>query len=83
MKKRDIKRLVRAHLLSNPDGSTITEIATATDSHFAVVTRALEAMFDVYIDRWTQNPRAKAHPVFVAVQIPADCPPPDRRARRA
>lgn len=81
--KRDIKRLVRAHLLANPDGATVTEIAAATDSCFATITRALDAMSDVYIDRWIQNPRAKSHPVFVAVPIPADCPPPERKARRA
>lgn len=49
-------------------------IGTTTESARA----ALQLMPDVYIDRWTQHNEAGRYiPVYVKVQVPDDCPPPD------
>lgn len=70
---------IRAALLANPDGLTVTQTAKLISRHRNHVNVAMSAMCDVYIDRWTQ---AKAGmyehvPVYIAVVVPEDAPMPD------
>lgn len=77
---RDLHAIIRAALLAAPDGLTRTQLARAHDIALSSVIQATRSMPDVYIDRWLQPKGSRDEPVFVAVPIPEDCPPPERRA---
>jgi len=67
---------IRAHLLRNPDGLTVPDLADRTGLDENSIRRALPKMADCYIDRWTGPNRGQYAAVWVAVPIPDDCPPP-------
>lgn len=67
---------IRAHLLRNPDGLTVPDLADRTGMAEDGVRRALTQMADCYIDRWIGPNRGQYAAVWVAVPIPENCPPP-------
>lgn len=81
----DLQGIVRAFLLTQPDGATPTKIVlhtrglitSKTEWNYKSAIRVASAMDDVYIDHWTPHPRTKFAPVFVAVPIPENCPHPE------
>jgi hypothetical protein len=69
-----------------PDGLTVTELAKHTGIARGHVVTGTRAMSDIYIDRWVLAGRPKTVkgvsmpvylPVYVAVEIPQDCPAPE------
>lgn len=76
---------VRQVLRDCPDGMTAREIAVALyddPMQQTAVTRMLKVMPDCYIDRWTRKRGTGPYSaVWVAVEVPANCPPPSFRAR--
>lgn len=71
---------VRKILRDNPDGLTIKEIAEQMGRDIKHLHVTLRAMPDTYIDRWIQTkPQAQWSAIWCAVEVPADCPRPERR----
>ena len=66
-----IRKILRAH----PDGLTIAQIGRLIGVGYDTVRGALNAMPDVYIDRWEKSVRSFTA-VWVAVVPPANCPRP-------
>lgn len=66
---------VREILRANPEGMSAIEISNLSGMHVANVRTSLRAMPDVYVDRWRQAKRGYEK-VWVAVQVPEDCPHP-------
>ena len=75
------QKKVRALLRLNPNGMTPLEISSITGMHIANVRTALRAMPDVYVDRWRAGRRGQFEKVWVAVQVPEDCPHPRDRVK--
>jgi hypothetical protein len=76
---------LRALLRANPDGLTVKQICDITKKQDSVTRRALDGMADVYRDRWLdRGPHrgGRSIAVFVAVQVPEDCPRPDVKSKR-
>ncbi len=71
---------IREVLRAAPDGMTVPEINNALHlppSHrHTQVYSSIKRMPDVYIDRWTSFPVAA---VYVAVEVPPNCPKPEKR----
>lgn len=83
--RNDRKEIIRTFLRTQSDGATTREIARGTQHlmnngsrwYGAIVEQTLRGMDDVYLDRWElQNERRGYEPVWVAVEIPEDCPHP-------
>lgn len=71
---------IRAVLKSTPDGATVAQIGRRTGYKPCNVAKALKAMPDVYVDRWTPSKgSAKEYAaVYALADIPEDAPYPDR-----
>tara|TARA_R110000822_G_scaffold143914_1_gene282317 strand:- start:533 stop:775 length:243 start_codon:yes stop_codon:yes gene_type:complete len=67
---------IRALLRANDDGMTIAQINAALDISQNSVRQALEAMPDVYIDRYLEPVRGQYPAVWCAVVPPPNCPHP-------
>ena len=67
---------VREMLRKHPHGLSPLKIAELTGMHPANVRTALRAMPDVYVDRWAPAKRGQYEKIYVAVQVPEDCPHP-------
>ena len=72
---------VRKLLRTRPEGMTPKEIAEITGMHVANVRTSLRAMPDVYVDRWRAAKRGQFEKVWVAVEVPEDCPHPRDRVK--
>lgn len=76
---------IRALLRQHPEGLTVSAIQhTLLISKTDTVRKCLEAMPDVYIDRWvkTHNSRGQFLAIWCAVEPPPNCPyPTDRHDR--
>ena len=71
---------VRRILRENPDGLTIKQLAELMGREIKHLHITLRAMPDTYVDRWIQTkPQAQWSAVWCAVEVPEDCPRPDRR----
>lgn len=67
---------IRALLRANDDGMTVAQISAALDIKQDNVRQALEAMPDVYIDRYLEPVRGQYPAVWCAVVPPPNCPHP-------
>ena len=73
---------IREALRKIPDGLTVVTISAMTGLPSESVRRAMQSMPDVYIDRWEQTAKTKGYkavswrPVYIAVDVPDDCPRP-------
>jgi hypothetical protein len=67
---------IRALLRANDDGMTIAQISAALDISQGSVRQALEAMPDVYIDRYLDPVRGQYPAVWCACVPPPNCPHP-------
>jgi hypothetical protein len=67
---------IRALLRANDDGMTIAQISATLDISQNSVRQALEAMPDVYIDRYLDPVRGQYPAVWCAVVPPPNCPHP-------
>lgn len=73
---------IRELLTQHPDGLTSIQITRALGiSKDATTRRCLQAMPDVYVDRWTKerNSRGQFLAIWVRVDVPANCPYPTER----
>lgn len=68
--------ILREILRKYPDGLTAPELARILDKPPADVRRSVNSMPDVYIDRWTAPKRGQTAAVYVAVEVPENCPRP-------
>jgi len=75
------QKKIRTLLRSRPSGMTPLEIAEETGIHVANIRTSLRAMPDVYVDRWRIARRGQYEKVWVAVQVPEDCPHPRDRVK--
>lgn len=81
--KRNLRVEVRALLRANPDGLTIAAMMDKLGAANNALRYALGAMPDVYIDRWVKSSNFGRHAsVWVAVEVPEHCPPPDRQTKK-
>jgi hypothetical protein len=69
-------QLIRNTLLAHEDGLTKSQICNITNISHSSITKSLDAMPDVYIDRWVIYAKKAVTPVYVAVDVPEDCPKP-------
>ena len=69
-------QLIRDTLLANEDGLTKSQICNITNISPNSIKKSLEAMPDVYIDRWVIPAKKAVTPVYVAVDVPENCPKP-------
>jgi hypothetical protein len=68
--------LIRSILLKYEDGLNQTQISQFTDIEQRSIKKSLDAMPDVYIDRWERLSKRVLMPVYIAVPVPEDCPRP-------
>ena len=68
--------LIRETLLAHENGLTKSQICTITNINPNSIKKSLDAMPDVYIDRWEQPKKRVLTPVYIAVPVPEDCPQP-------
>ena len=68
--------LIRNILLKHEDGLTKTEICEYAELDPRSISKSLNAMPDVYIDRWERPKKRVLTPIYIAVPIPEDCPRP-------
>jgi len=69
-------QLIRDTLLEHEDGLTKSQICNITNISPNSIKKSLDAMPDVYIDRWIVPAKKAVTPVYVAVDVPEDCPKP-------
>ena len=69
-------QLIRNTLLAHEDGLTKSQICTISGIDARSIKKSLDAMPDVYIDRWVIPAKKAVTPVYVAVNVPEDCPKP-------
>lgn len=69
---------IRALLRANTDGMTAKEIADQLGAREDVVRSSLGAMPDTYIDRWDGPFRGQYVAVYCVVEVPEDCPHPEK-----
>ena len=69
-------QLIRDTLLAHEDGLTKKELCTIAGLDQRSIAKTLDAMVDVYIDRWVQPKKRLITPVYIAVKVPEDCPRP-------
>jgi hypothetical protein len=67
---------IRAALLKAEDGLTRKQLCEQTGIADYSIRAAVKAMPDVYIDRWLNKGNAAPRPVYMAVEVPEDCPRP-------
>ena len=72
------ERIVRETLRMNPDGLTASEIADKTNIDVENIRKALKQMPDCYIDRWLPSSQGNLGAVWIAVNVPEDCPMPSK-----
>jgi DNA-binding transcriptional regulator GbsR (MarR family) len=67
---------IRAALLKAEDGLTRKELCEQTGIADYSIRAAVKAMPDVYIDRWLNKGSGAPRPVYMAVEVPENCPRP-------
>lgn len=75
------QKKIRTLLRSHPNGLSPAEIAEHIGVHISNVRTALKGMPDVYVDRWRMAGRGQFEKIWVAVQVPEDCPHPKDRIK--
>jgi len=68
--------LIRSILLKYEDGLNKTEICKYANLDSRSISKSLDAMPDVYIDRWERPNKRVLTPIYIAVPVPEDCPRP-------
>ena len=68
--------LIRNILRQHEDGLTKTEICKYAELDPRSISKSLDAMPDVYIDRWERPKKRVLTPIYIAVLVPEDCPRP-------
>ena len=69
-------QLIRDTLLSYEDGLTKKELCAIAGLDQRSIAKSLDAMPDVYIDRWVVPKKRPVTAVYVAVKVPENCPRP-------
>ena len=76
--------MIRA-LLRFSDGLTTPQIRDSLgisgDRGLSVVTMALRAMPDAYIDRWERTDKGQCAAVWCVIEKPEDCPKPNDKLK--
>ena len=68
--------LIRDTLLAHEDGLTKSQICTISGIDARSIKKSLDAMPDVYIDRWVIPEKKAVTPIYIVVKVPEDCPKP-------
>ena len=70
---------VRAVLRQHPDGLTSTQLHSLIEAPEGRMRAVLQSMPDAYIDRWqTRGTQKYLSAVWCVVDVPENCPRPDR-----
>ena len=69
-------QLIRDTLLAHEDGLNKSQICNITNISPNSIKKSLDAMPDVYIDRWEKPKKQIITPIYIAVKVPEDCPKP-------
>lgn len=72
--------LIRAALRTRDDGATLSELERALNIAQSSLYRALNAMPDAYVDRWSPVGPGQFAAVWCVVPVPEHCPRPEVRA---
>jgi len=70
-------------LLQEHEGMTTRQLSVHVGSDLRDITKALKAMPDSYIDRWTGPYRGQWAAVWCVVEVPEDCPKPNEKNMEA
>jgi hypothetical protein len=70
--------LIRDTLLAHEDGLNKSQICNITNFSPNSIKKSLDAMPDVYIDRWEKQKKRIITPIYIAVKVPEDCPKPNK-----
>lgn len=65
--------------LKDSDGLTTRQLQFRLEIEQRTICKALKAMPDAYIDRWTGPHRGQWAAVWCVVEVPEDCPKPDEK----
>lgn len=72
---------IRALLKKYDDGLTAKEISAILDKKTDSVRNALQAMPDVYIDRWLEAKQGmREQAVWCVITVPENCPKPEKKS---
>ena len=69
---------IRKTLRDHADGLTASEIEDKTGINADTIRKALKNMPDCYIDRWTASSQGNLGAIWIAVNVPEDCPMPSK-----
>ena len=69
--------------LKGSDGLTTRQLQFRSEIEQRTICKALKAMPDAYIDRWTGPHRGQWAAVWCVVEVPEDCPKPDEKNMEA
>jgi hypothetical protein len=69
--------------LKDSDGLTTRQLQFRSEIEQRTICKALKAMPDAYIDRWTGPHRGQWAAVWCVVEVPEDCPKPDEKNMEA
>ena len=68
---------IRELLRQTPDGMTLVQLSDATGTRSDTLRNAIEAIQDIYIDRWEGPYRGQWAAVYCLHIAPPNCPRPD------
>ena len=70
---------IRKTLRDHADGLTVSEIEDKTGINADTIRKALKNMPDCYIDRWTASSQGNLGAIWIAVDVPENCPKPEQK----
>ena len=76
--RKSTHQLIRDTLLAHEYGLTKSQICNITNINPNSIKKSLDAMPDVYIDRWEKPKKRIITPIYIAVKVPEDCPKPSK-----
>lgn len=79
--KRDLRAEIRALLRAHPEGMTTRDLVVTTKASDKSVRHSLGSMPDAYIDRWEFPRQGPLAAVYCVVEVPENCPRPERAKR--
>ena len=73
------KQKIRELLLSSEDGMTIKQICQRLDREYHNISKLVKTMPDAYIDRYREWQTNCYEAIWCVVEVPANCPKPERK----
>jgi hypothetical protein len=79
MRKSNHERIRK--ILRTCDGMTVVSISDLMGVDQSSIRQSLKDMVDAYIDRWVSGARGSWQAVWCVVDVPEDCPKPERKEK--